>query len=52
VLYCACVGEEDSLDLAQKLNFAGFTNTKVLEGGWFRWLELGYPTVGKAVDGG
>ena len=52
VLYCACVGEEDSLDLAQKLNFAGFTNTKVLEGGWFRWLELGYPTVGKAVGGG
>jgi rhodanese-related sulfurtransferase len=52
VLYCACVGEEDSLDLAQKLSFAGFTNTKVLEGGWFRWLELGYPTVGKAVGGG
>lgn len=51
VLYCACVGEEDSLDMAQKLSFVGFTNVAVLEGGWFRWLELGYPTVGKAVEG-
>jgi len=50
VLYCACVGEEDSLDMAQKLSFVGFTNVEVLEGGWFRWLELGYPTVGKAVE--
>lgn len=51
VLYCACVGEEDSLDMAQKLSFVGFINVEVLEGGWFRWLELGYPTVGKAVEG-
>jgi rhodanese-related sulfurtransferase len=51
VLYCACVGEEDSLDMAQQLSFLGFVNVKVLEGGWFRWLELGYPTEGKAVSG-
>jgi rhodanese-related sulfurtransferase len=52
VLYCACVDEEDSTDMAQKLSFAGFIDVKVLKGGWFKWLELGYPTVGNAVDGG
>ena len=51
VLYCACVGEEDSLDMAQKLSFTGFVNVKVLEGGWFRWLELSYPTEGTVVEG-
>lgn len=50
VLYCACVGEEDSLDMAQKLSFMGFVNVRVLEGGWFRWLELGYPTEGTAAS--
>jgi 3-mercaptopyruvate sulfurtransferase SseA len=28
----------------------GFVNVKVLEGGWFRWLELGYPTEGTAAS--
>jgi rhodanese-related sulfurtransferase len=51
VLYCACNDHEDSADMAEKLSHAGFYDVKVLEGGWFKWLDLGYPTVGNAVDG-
>lgn len=51
VLYCACNDHEDSVDMAEKLSHAGFYNVKVLEGGWFKWLDLGYETVGNAVDG-
>lgn len=51
VLYCACNDHEDSVDMAEKLSHAGFFNVKVLEGGWFKWLDLEYPTVGKAVEG-
>lgn len=51
VLYCACNDHEDSADMAEKLSHAGYYDVKVLEGGWFKWLDLGYPTVGNAVDG-
>jgi hypothetical protein len=32
--------------LAEKLIDAGYDpdNIKILRAGWFRWLELGYPT--------
>ena len=44
VLYCACSEEEDSLDMAgQLIKKFGYKQVKVLEGGWVRWLELGYP---------
>lgn len=43
ILYCACSHEEDSTDMAEKLREFGFDNIKVLEGGWLRWTELGYP---------
>ena len=44
ILYCACAHEEDSTDVATRLikNF-GYKNIKVLEGGWSKWLKLGYP---------
>jgi rhodanese-related sulfurtransferase len=50
VLYCACNNHEDSADMAQKLSFAGYLDVKVLEGGWFEWLDLEYPIVGLAVE--
>lgn len=44
ILYCACGNEEDSTDVADQLmKESGYTNIQVLEGGWLRWIELGYP---------
>lgn len=44
ILYCACAHEEDSTDVADKLmKEFGYNNIKVLEGGWLRWVELGFP---------
>lgn len=44
IFYCACAHEEDSTDLADQLmNELGYNNIKVLEGGWLRWVELGFP---------
>ena len=45
VLYCACKDHEDSTDMAKKLSQLGYQNVKVLKGGWFKWVELGYKTV-------
>jgi rhodanese-related sulfurtransferase len=47
VIYCACNAEEESIDTAKKLTEFGYQNLKVLKGGWFGWLELGYPTASK-----
>ena len=44
VLYCPCAGDDaDSIDMAKKLRQFGYFRTKILEGGWFKWEELGYP---------
>jgi rhodanese-related sulfurtransferase len=44
VLYCGCIGEEASDDVAQQLmNDWGYKNIKVLDGGLMRWIKLGYP---------
>jgi rhodanese-related sulfurtransferase len=50
VLYCACNDHEDSIDMAKKLSQVGYLNVKVLEGGWFKWQDLGYETEGLAVE--
>lgn len=50
VIYCACNDHEDSVDMAKKLSLAGYLNVKVLEGGWFKWLDLEYETAGLAVE--
>jgi len=44
ILYCACDHEEDSTHVAKQLvnNFA-YKNIKLLDGGWLRWIGLGYP---------
>jgi 3-mercaptopyruvate sulfurtransferase SseA len=47
VIYCACNDHEDSTDIARQLSVFGYQKIKVLKGGWFKWLELGYKTVSK-----
>jgi rhodanese-related sulfurtransferase len=44
ILYCDCAHEEDSIDTATQLKERfGYTNVKLLEGGWSNWQKLGYP---------
>ncbi len=40
----SCAPGDDSTDVAQQLiDKFGYTNIKVLEGGWSKWQQLGYP---------
>jgi rhodanese-related sulfurtransferase len=44
ILYCGCEHEEDATDVANQLiQEFGYRDVKVLEGGWFKWVKLGYP---------
>jgi rhodanese-related sulfurtransferase len=44
ILYCDCANEEDSTDVGEQLiKKFEYTNIKILEGGWSKWLEAGYP---------
>jgi len=44
ILYCDCAHEEDSTDVATHLKETfGYTNVKLLDGGWSKWREAGYP---------
>jgi rhodanese-related sulfurtransferase len=47
VIYCACKDHEDSTEMARQLTFLGYQKVKVLKGGWFKWLDLGYKTASK-----
>jgi rhodanese-related sulfurtransferase len=44
VVYCDCGEEESAKFLAQALIRAGYPpgNIRVLKGGWYKWLDLGY----------
>jgi len=45
IIYCGCAGEEASKSVARQLmSDWGFKQVKVLDGGFNRWLKLGYPT--------
>ena len=44
VLYCACPDERTSARVARELLDRGFTNVRVLKGGWDAWVKAGYPT--------
>jgi rhodanese-related sulfurtransferase len=46
ILYCPCTHDEDSTDMDKKLTEFGYYNTKVLEGGWYKWVALKYPVYG------
>ena len=44
ILYCDCAHEEDSTDVANQLMKKwGYTDLKLLEGGWSKWQQRGYP---------
>jgi rhodanese-related sulfurtransferase len=44
IIYCDCAHEEDATDTAtQLMEKWGYTNLKLLAGGWSKWQELGYP---------
>ncbi len=44
VLYCDCVCEETSADVATQLaRDWGYKNIRVLKGGWVAWTKSGYP---------
>ena len=44
IFYCDCSHEEDSTDAAtQLMEKFGYTNIKLLEGGWSNWQKLEYP---------
>jgi rhodanese-related sulfurtransferase len=44
ILYCDCAHEEDSTDTAtQLMEKWGYSNLRILEGGWGGWQKLGYP---------
>lgn len=46
ILYCPCQHDEDSIDMYKKLSQFGYLNTKILEGGWYKWVALKYPVDG------
>jgi rhodanese-related sulfurtransferase len=46
VFYCPCNHDEDSIDMYKKLAEFGYLNTKILEGGWYKWVALKYPVAG------
>ena len=44
LLYCPCEHEEESTEMATKLEKLGYTKLKLLQGGFPRWQQLKYPT--------
>jgi len=46
IFYCPCQHDEDSIDMYKKLVEFGYLNTKILEGGWYKWVALKYPVDG------
>ena len=44
ILYCDCGHEEDATNTAEQLiEKFGYKNIRLLDGGWSKWQELGYP---------
>ena len=48
VTYCACPKDEASIEAAQILRESGFTNVRVLQGGWSEWLKANGPVEPRA----
>jgi rhodanese-related sulfurtransferase len=48
VTYCACPKDEASIEAAQILRESGFTNVRVLQGGWSEWLKANGPVQPRA----
>jgi rhodanese-related sulfurtransferase len=44
ILYGSC--PHDTEDMVAKLAEFGYSNVKIMDGGWYKWLELKYPSAG------
>lgn len=50
VLYCSMPEEKTSLDVARSLLEKGFTNVRVLNGGWLVWESANFPVQRKTKE--
>lgn len=48
IFYGSCPHDTD--DTVKKLAEFGYHNVKIMDGGWYKWLELKYPSTGKGND--
>ncbi|MGD0955713.1 MAG: rhodanese-like domain-containing protein [Candidatus Acidiferrales bacterium] len=48
VFYGSC--PNDTSDMVAKLAQFGYFNVKIMDGGWYKWQALKYPTAGKGDD--
>ena len=48
VTYCSCPSDEASIKAAQVLIESGFTNVRVLKGGWLEWQKASGPIEARA----
>jgi 3-mercaptopyruvate sulfurtransferase SseA len=48
IMYCPCGPDDaDSIAMAKALRMFGYFRVKILHGGWFAWLDKGYPVFEK-----
>lgn len=51
ILYCPCGPDDaDSIAMAKALRMYGYFRVKILHGGWFAWLDEGYPIFEKDAE--
>ena len=50
VVYCSSPEEKTSLDVARSLLEKGFTNVRVLKGGWLVWEAANFPVQRKTKE--
>ena len=48
IMYGSCPHDTD--DLVRQLAEYGYTNIKVMDGGWYKWVALKYPAAGKGEN--
>ena len=48
IMYGSCPHDTD--DLVRQLAEFGYTNIKVMDGGWYKWVALKYPAAGKGEN--
>ena len=48
VFYGSC--PNDTSDMVAKLAQFGYFNVKIMDGGWYKWLALKYPTAGTSEN--
>src|ERR1043165_3812257 len=50
VTYCTCPKDEAAIQAAQILRESGFTNVRVLQGGWNEWIRANGPVQPRAKN--